>query len=211
MELFESILSNYSWGMWATKMTHISEGRIDEEWELPKIVWQIKDTFKRYLYEVLWWNKTCLCRNNASGIGVETRLLHIREGMNLSMRQRISQQHPKANSIHQQRPIICRRKTQKHRERCISDITWTRDISPLYLCQRGEYNHKTQANGSNLWERCSNTTAETSVHTIKIHQYRLRILYKPGLDLFLSRLVFLTKSWREQGQQNTQEKWTLMW
>ena len=59
------------------------------------------------------------------------------------------------------------KKIQQHSERRIRDTTWTKEMSVLLHYHRGKYNHIWEDIDNNPWERCSNTTAETSMHTIK--------------------------------------------
>ena len=61
---FKQVFSKYSISMQATKALHIIEDIKDVECKLPNIILQSKGPHKRrFLHEVLWWNKISVPRN----------------------------------------------------------------------------------------------------------------------------------------------------
>ena len=75
------------------------------------------------------------------------------------------------------------KKIQQHRKRSTRYTMWTQKVPQLLLCRRGTYNHRSQTPSSNLQKRCTKTITETITHSA---QYRVRIIYKSGPDIFVA-------------------------
>ena len=43
--------------------------------------------------------------------------------------------------------------------------TWAQEVPSLRLCERGEYNNRSQTASSNLQERCSNAISENTMNS----------------------------------------------
>ena len=57
---------------------------------------------------------------------------------------------------------------------------------------RGASYHRPQTTGSYVLKGCGHTVTMYTMHTVKIHQYRVQIIYKPGPEIFIA--VWLSRN-----------------
>ena len=93
---------------------------------------------------------------------------------------------------------------QQHRKRSPRHTIHTWKIPSLMLCKRGEHTYRSQTSGCNIQERCGNTITKTQQILLRLHQYRVRIIYKPGPDLFIADWLSRKKLQWKQICRNTQ-------
>ena len=68
----------------------------------------------------------------------------------------------------------------------IRHIAWPRKISSLLFWQGGTCYYRSQTTGINIQEDVA-TLLQRIQHTLlKIHQYRVQVIYKPGSDIFIA-------------------------
>ena len=84
----------------------------------------------------------------------------------------------------QARACKVQKKIQQHRKRGTRHTAWTQKVMPLPLCKRGEYNYRSQTTSSNIQKDVATLLQRLHQILLRIHEYRVRIIYKPGLDLF---------------------------
>ena len=73
-------------------------------------------------------------------------------------------------------------KRYSNTERGALGILYRQKISTLLLCERGEYNYRLQTTSCNIEKGSGNIITENTMNSPKIHQHRVEIIYKPGLD-----------------------------
>ena len=95
---------------------------------------------------------------DASGIWLRADLLQTRTLYKLPKTQSSRQQHIHTHCICKQELVKCRKKIQQHWKRGTRYITWAQEAPSLPLCQRGQYNNRSQTASSILQEICSNAT-----------------------------------------------------
>ena len=66
------------------------------------------------------------------------------------------------------------------------NITWLGEVPSLLFWQRGTHHYRSQTAHINIQKRCSHTVTVYTVHTAKIHQYRVQIIYKPDPKIFIA-------------------------
>ena len=95
------------------------------------------------------------------------------------------------------------KKIQYHREREPLGILHAFEKFHHYCFARGNYNYGSQTTAINLQERHSNTIPETPMYMSNNSLIQNKDTIQAWTRPMQSRLVVMTKPWREEGQRNT--------
>ena len=78
------------------------------------------------------------------------------------------------------------KKVQQYWKRNIGHTIWPWKIPSLLLCERGKYNYRSQTTCCHFQKGCSYIITKTPVNSMRMCQYRVEIIHKPGSVLFMT-------------------------
>ena len=164
--------------MWTTVQTSIHEDWMDREQNMLELIWQSKSTHQgRCLHNVLWWDKATIPRNGCIRSRTGSKVTTYQGQLELSLRWRVREYHPKTDWIHQQKHIKCGKKIWQFEEE-VWGILHRQEKFHHYCFAREESN-----NNVSQW-RIARLAQRLQYILLIIYQYRIRRLYKPGPHLF---------------------------
>ena len=173
--------------MQSTKTADVSQNRVDLECRLPEVIQYSKINHKsRHMHEILWKNQATILRNTTSGVGLGAGLLQTRNGTSCPR-----DMAPDNNIL---RPIAFASKSLSIREKRYSNIE--REALGIlhglekfhHYCFAREVSIITDHKPLVAIFKKDIATLSQKLQWIllRIHQYRVKIIYKPGPDLFIA-------------------------
>ena len=173
--------------MWFTQKTDISQSRMDVEYYIPKHFWGSKGNYQRgCMHEILLWNKTIIHRNRCIWVGLEAALLQTRDSMSCHRDEVPDSSIPRLTAFTSNN-LTGEKKKYSNNEREILGILYGLEKFHHYCFGREVsiiMDHKPPVS---IFKKDVTTSSQRLQWILlRIHQYRVRIIYKPGLTLFMA-------------------------
>ena len=198
MNYQEKIFALNSRGVGTIKKPNIIKMQLDMEQHIPKAT-QVShnNNQKEYDYGILQWERITIPRNRCIRCCSRSKS-SMSHGWHAVLECKTLQSSPATNGIHEQEPNKSRNQLQQNREGFPRHNPWPTKIPPLLFCLWGQHDNRSQTVGSIFYEAGLSHRLQRIL--LRIHQYNIRILYKPGQWLFiadwLSRHNHQIERWR---------------
>ena len=101
-------------------------------------------------------------------------------------RMKLQQQHNQTHCICYQKPDWSRKKIQQHRKRSPRHTIWTQEVPPILLMRNVSINTDYRPLAGKLKKDVVTLSQRLQWILLRIHQYRVKIIYKPGPELFVA-------------------------